>query len=75
MTTGGKVSLTFDTHSNSLPAAQGKTFVFPTPDKYVVTMTLYPGRDVQTPVDTKTLAIEVTKAPSPATTRAGTRPR
>jgi hypothetical protein len=67
MNTNARITLNFDTHSNSLPDPPGKPFLFPAPDKYAVTMTLYPGRDLKTPVDTKTLTVEVPK-PAPATT-------
>ena len=57
--TGESKSLTFDTHSNSVPGAQGKPFFFPRPGKYTVTMSIFPGGDVLTPVDTKPVEVEV----------------
>jgi hypothetical protein len=72
MNTNARITLNFDTHSNSLPDPPGKPFLFPAPDKYAVTMTLYPGRDLKTPVDTKTLTLDVPKPAPPATTRPAT---
>jgi hypothetical protein len=65
MKTGEKMTFTFDTHSTTMPGAQGKAFVFPKPGKYVVTMSVLPGGGLLTPVDTKTITVEV-PTPNPA---------
>jgi hypothetical protein len=60
MRTGESRTFTFDTHSNSAPGAEGRPFVFPRPGRYTVTVSVFPGGGLFTPVDTKTITVQVT---------------
>jgi hypothetical protein len=49
----------FDTHSNSVADAQGRPFLFPKVGTYTVTVSVFPGGNLLTPVDTKTVTVDV----------------